>query len=112
MEERSKEERKVLYGKSHRFHPVIPFTVDSAPWRPLFLTSTPYPLAVGSRQALSTVGRRSLRSEVRRSRDIILKLPDRCPTPACRLTRFASKQTGHGRLSPDRTGSGPRFETL
>jgi hypothetical protein len=39
MEERSKEERKVLYGKSHRFHPVIPFTVDSAPWRPLFLTS-------------------------------------------------------------------------
>jgi hypothetical protein len=38
MEERSKEERKVLYGKSHRFHPVIPFTVDSAPWRPLFLT--------------------------------------------------------------------------
>jgi hypothetical protein len=38
MDEQSKEERKVLYGKSHRFHPVIPFTVDSAPWRPLFLT--------------------------------------------------------------------------
>jgi hypothetical protein len=53
MEERSKEERKVLYGKSHRFHPVIPFTVDSAPWRPLFLTNNTSNLSLTPSSSLS-----------------------------------------------------------